>query len=229
MSANGFLGGLLRKDADEDGGSVAHSFGEEIATTTTRSRRRRSGTRGAAPQEGHHQQQPRGLTVESLAGAIADLPEAVPRESAVLIVRKTLDAAGVRLSEVDESTRAQESRLTSEIGLAEDRQEELRQKTQETVRSLQEEVRKAREACEDVVAYEERKISRDRALLGEVRRVRAFFELPETEGEEDAGPAEGEELTGPAEGGTRQILEPSDVAGRRRTFDAPFGPGAGGG
>src|SRR5215207_11148367 len=172
MSANGFLGGLLGRDAREDDDPGTHRPGEEIATTTRSSRR--SGTRGAAPQEGHHQQQPRGLTVESLAGAIADLPPAVPRESAVLIVRKTLDAAGVRLSEVDASTRAQESRLTSEIGLVEDRREELREKTQETVRSLQEEirktqetvrsleeeVRKAREACDEVVAYEERKISR---------------------------------------------------------------------
>jgi hypothetical protein len=227
MGANGFFGGLLRRDADEDGGFVAHSSGEEIATTTGS---RRPARRGAAPQEGHQPPpRPRGLTVERLAGAIADLPPAVPRESAVLIVRKTLDAAGVRLSEVDESTREQEARLSSEIGLAEDRQEELREKTQETVRSLEEEIRKAREACEDVVAYEERKITRDRALLGEVRRVRAFFELPETEGEEDAGPAEGEELTGPAERGTRQILEPSDVVGRRRISDAPFVPGAGGG
>jgi hypothetical protein len=229
MGANGYLGGLLGKDAREDDDPGAHHHpGEEIATTTGS---RKSARRGAAPREGHHQPppRPRGLTVERLAGAIADLPPAVPRESAVLIVRKTLDAAGVRLSEVDESTREQEARLSSEIGLAEDRQKELREKTQETVRSLEEEIRKAREACEDVVAYEERKITRDRAMLGEVRRVRAFFELPETEGEEDAGPAEGEELTGPAEGGTRQILEPSDVVGRRRISDAPFVPGAGGG
>jgi len=175
--------------------------------------------RGAAPQEGHHQP-PRGLTVERLAGAIADLPSAVPRESAVLIVRKTLDAAGVRLSEVDESTREQESRLSDEIRLAEDRRKELREKTQETVRSLEEEIRKAREACEDVVAYEERKISRDRALLGEVRRVRAFFELFGAEGgEEDAGQAEVDELPGPTERGTQKIREPLDAAKARRMRD----------
>jgi hypothetical protein len=217
MGTNGFLGGLLGREAHEDDDpGIHHHPGEESGTK----RRRRSGTRGAAPQEGHHQPPPRGLTVERLAGAIADLPPAVPRESAVLIVRKTLDAAGVELSEVDESTRGQEARLSSEIGLVENRQKELREKTQETVRSLEEEIRKAREACEDVVAYEERKITRDRALLGEVRRVRAFFELPETEGEVGAGPAEG---------GTRQILEPSDVVGRRRIVEPPFGPGAGGG
>jgi hypothetical protein len=160
------------------------------------------------------------LTVERLAGAIADLPPDVPRQSAVLIVRKTLDAAGVRLSEVDESTREQESKLSHEIGLAEDRRKELREKTRETVRSLEEEIRKAREACEDVVAYEERKISRDRALLGEVRRVRTFFELFGAEGgEEDAGQAEVEELPGPTERGTQQIREPLDAAKARRMRD----------
>ncbi len=157
MSANGFLGGLLRRDADEsDGGSVGHSSGEELA-------RGRGSARKAMPQGGH--QPPRDLTIERLAAAIADLPPDVPRDSAALIVRKTLDA-GVRLSEVDASTREQESRLISEIGLAEERRKEFREKTREAVRSLEGEIRKAREACEDVVAYEERKISRGRALLG---------------------------------------------------------------
>ena len=222
MGTNGFLGGILGRDAredDDDPGTHHHHPGEEIETTTGR---RRPARRGAAPQEGHHRPPPptRGLTVERLAGAIADLPPDVPRQSAVLIVRKTLDAAGVRLSEVDESTREQEVRLSHEIGLAEDRRKELREKTRETVRSLEEEIRKATEACGDVVAYEERKISRDRALLGEVRRVRTFFELPETDGEEGADPAER---------GTQQILEPSDVMVRRRNFQPPFGPGTGGG
>ena len=84
MGTNGFLGGLLGRDAHEDDDPGTHHPGEEIETTRRRSRR------GASPQEGHHQP-PRGLTVEGLAGAIADLPPAVPRESAVLIVRKTLD------------------------------------------------------------------------------------------------------------------------------------------
>jgi hypothetical protein len=214
MGTNDFLGGLLGRDAREDDDPGTHHHpGEEIET-----RRRRTGTRGEVPREGHHQPPPRGLTVERLAGAIADLPPDVPRESAVLIVRKTLDAAGVRLSEVDESTREQESRLSSEIGLAEDRREELREKTQETVRSLEEEIRKAREACEEVVAFEERKISRDRALLGEVRRVRTFFGWSEPEAEEDAGPAEP---------GAQRVLEPSDVE-ERRISDTPLHPGMGG-
>ncbi len=206
MSANGFLGRLLRRDADEDDSGTYYS-GEEIGT-------RNSGRR-SVPQEG---ERPRGLTIERLAGAIADLPSAVPRESAVVIVRKTLDAAGVKLSEVDASTRAQESRLSSEVELAQNRQRELREKTQEAMRSLEEEIRKAREACDDVVAYEERKISRDLVLLREVRRVRAFFELPETDGEEDAGPAEQ---------GTQRVLDPPDTE-RRQISDIPLHPGAGG-
>jgi len=224
MGGNGFLG----RDAHEDDDPGTHHHpGEEIGT-----RRRRSRRRGTAPEEG--QQPPQGLTVERLAGVIADLPPSLPRESAVLIVRKTLDAADVELSEVDASTREQEVRLSSEIGLVENRQKELREKTQETVRSLEEElrkaqetvrsleeeIRKAREACDEVVAYEERKISHDRALLRKVRRVRAFFGLAKTEGEEGADPAER---------GTQQILEPSDVMVRRRNFQPPFGPGTGGG
>ena len=223
MGANGFLG----RDAHEDDDTETHHHpGEEIGT------RRRSRRRGTAPEEG--QQPPRGLTVERLAGVIADLPSSLPRESAVLIVRKTLDAADVELSEVDASTREQEVRLSSEVGLVENRQKELREKTQETVRSLEEEIRKAqetvrsleeeirksREACDEVVAYEERKISHDRALLRKVRRVRAFFGLAKAEGEEGADPAER---------GTQQILEPSDVMVRRRNFQPPFGPGTGGG
>ena len=86
------------------------------------------------------------------------------------------------------------------------------------MRSLEEEIRKAREACDDVVAYEERKISRDRTLLGEVRRVRSFFELPEAEGAEGADPDER---------GVQQNLKPSDVEGRRIS-DTPLHPGAGG-
>ena len=221
MSANGFFGRLIGSGAADEGdepGTSSRSGTEGIGGTTTTTKGGPGRGRAAAPQE--EGQMPRYLAVERLAGAIADLPPDVPRESAVLIVRKTLDAAGVRLSEVDESTREQEVRLSHEIGLAEDRRKELREKTRETVRSLEEEIRKAREACEDVVAYEERKISRDRALLGEVRRVRTFFELPETDGEEGADPAER---------GTQQILEPSDVVVRRRIFEPPFGPGTGGG
>ena len=56
------------------------------------------------------------------------------------------------------------------------------------MRSLEEEIRKAKEACEDIVSYEEKKLSRAWATLERVRRLRAFFELHESEAKEDTGP-----------------------------------------
>jgi hypothetical protein len=151
---------------------------------------------------------PRDFLVESVAETIAELPAAVPHESAVLIVRRTLAAAGVKLSELDVSTQAQESKLSSEIGFARNRQEEVREKTQEQVHSLEEEIRKAKEACEDIISYEEEKITRASATLEGVRRVRAFFELHESEAEEDTGPLdEGTHVLGPVRVDRTQISD----------------------
>src|SRR5215207_1052372 len=185
MSADGFLSRMLGRDTDDeyDDSGAYYSSEEEVESR----RARRSSSRGVLDEE---EPPPREFIVERIAETISDLPEGVPQESAVLIVRRTLAAAGVKLSELDASTQAQESKLNSEIGLARNRQEEVREKTQEQVRSLEEEIRKAKEACEDIVSYEEGKISRAWATLEGVRRVRAFFELHETEGEENAGPAD---------------------------------------
>src|SRR5918994_1183400 len=186
MSADGFLSRMLGRHTDEyDSG--AHYSSEEVETRRSRRSRRSNSSRGVADEV---EPPPRDFITERVAETIADLPEGVPQESAVLIVRRTLAAAGVKLSELDASTQAQESKLNSEIGLAQNRQVEVREKTQEQVRSLEEEIRKAKEACEDIVSYEERKISQAWATLEGVRRVRAFFEFPETEGEENAGPAD---------------------------------------
>ena len=180
MSADGFLSRMLGRDTDEYD-SEAYYSSDEVETRRSR-RSKRSSSRGVSNEE---EPPPRDFIVERVAETIADLPPGVPQESAVLIVRKTLVAAGVKLSELDASTQAQESKLKSEIGFARNRQEEVREKTQEQVRSLEEEIRKAREACEDIVSYEEEKIARASATLEGVRRVRAFFELPETENEDD--------------------------------------------
>ena len=179
MSANGFFSRLLGGQMMEDGSKAYYSGEEEVEP--------RGPGRKGEPEEGHRLL---GHTIECVAEAIAELPAAVPRESAVLIVRRTLEAAGVKLSELDASTGAQGSRLSSEVELARARQREVSEKTQEIVRSLEEEIRKAREACENIVVYEERKISRATATLEELRRVRAFFGLPGAEEEEDAGPDE---------------------------------------
>jgi hypothetical protein len=179
MRANGFFSRLLGGQMMEDGSEAYYSGEEEVEP-------RGSGRKGE-PEEGHRRL---GHTIERVAETIAELPAAVPRQSAVLIVRRTLEAAGVRLSEIDASTGSQESKLSSEIELARARQKEVSEKTQEIVRSLEEEMSKAREACENIMGYEERKISRATATLKELRRVRAFFELPGSEGEEDADPDE---------------------------------------
>jgi len=210
MSADGFLSRMLGRDTDEyDSGSYYSS--DEVETRRSRRSRRSNSSRGVADEV---EPPPRDFITERVAETIADLPEGVPQESAVLIVRRTLAAAGVKLSELDVSTQAQESKLNSEIGLAQNRQEEVREKTQEQVRSLEEEIRKAKEACDDIVSYEEKKVSRAWATLEGVRRVRAFFELHEPEGKEGTGPL----------GQRTHVLEPVDVD-RAQISDTPLYPG----
>ena len=172
MSQGRLLSRLLGRDEDD---SMSYSA-EEIET--------RGPSKKEEPGEG---QQPRGFSIQRIAETIVDLPSTVPQEHAVLIVRRTLAAAGVKLFEVDVATRALESELSSEIGLARNQQKDVREKTAETVRSLEEEIRRAQEACDDIVTYEEEKISLATATLKEVRRVRAFFDLPEMEGERNTG------------------------------------------
>src|SRR5215210_7558544 len=213
MSADGFLSRMLGRDTDDEyEDSGAYYSSDEVETRRSRRSRRSNSSRGEADEV---EPPPRDFITERVAETIADLPEGVPQESAVLIVRRTLAAAGVKLSELDASTQAQESKLNSEIGLARNRQEEVREKTQEQVCSLEEEIRKAKEACEDIVSYEEETISQAWATLEGARRVRAFFELHESEGEED---------TGPLYRGTQQILEPADVD-RAQISDTPLHPG----
>jgi hypothetical protein len=172
MSQGRLLSRLLGRDEDD---SMTYSA-EEIET------------RGSSKKEEPGEvQQPRGFSIQRIAETVADLPSTVPREHAVLIVRRTLAAAGIKFSEVDVSTRALESELSSEIELARNQQKDVREKTAETVRSLEEEIRRAQETCDGIVAFEEKKISRATATLKEVRRVRDFFDLPEMEGEKNTG------------------------------------------
>jgi hypothetical protein len=210
MSHEGFLSRMLGRDTDEYD-SEAYYSSDEVETRRSR-RSRRSSSRGVPNEE---EPPPRDFIVERVAETIAELPPGVPQESAVLIVRKTLVAAGVKLSELDASTQAQESKLNSEIGFARNHQEEVREKTQEQVHSLEEEIRKVKEACSDIVSYEEEKIARASATLEGVRRVRAFFELHESEAEED---------TGPLYRKTQHRLEPVD-ADRAQISDTPLYPG----
>jgi hypothetical protein len=145
--------------------------------------------------------EPRGFTVERAADVIKNLPPEVPRPAAVRIVRGTLEAAGIDLADLATSTKARESRLNSEIELSQGRIQKLKEDTEEVIRSLQEEISKAREARDTGVAEEERKISGARTSLGDVEMVRNFFGLPRGEAETTADLPAGEET---------QVMEPEE-------------------
>jgi len=132
-----------------------------------------------------------GFTVERAAEVIRNLPPEVPRPAAVRIVRGTLEAAGIDIAELETSTRARESKLNSEIDLSENRIQRFKDETEEVIRNLEDEIRKAREARDFGVSEEERKISSAEAGLDNIDIVRDFFGLPQEEADEP--PAAGEE------------------------------------
>src|ERR687886_699243 len=137
---------------------------------------------------------PRGFTVERAAEVIRNLPPEVPRPAAVRIVRGTLEAAGIDIAELEASTRARESRLNSEIDLSENRIQQLKDETEEVIRNLEDEIRKAREARNFGVSEEERKIAAAESGLDNIDMVREFFGLPqEDDGVPPSDPAAGEE------------------------------------
>jgi hypothetical protein len=131
-----------------------------------------------------------GFTVERAAEVIRNLPPEVPREAAVRIVRGTLEAAGIDIAELESSTRARESKLNSEIDLSENRIQQFKNETEDVIRNLEDEIRKAREARDFGVSEEERKISSAETGLDNIDMVRDFFSLPREEADE---PPAGEE------------------------------------
>ena len=156
----------------------------------------------------------RGFTVERAADVIKNLPPEVPRPAAVRIVRGTLEAAGINVDDLASSTGARESKLNSEIQLSQGRIQELKDKTEDVIRSYEEEIRKAREARDFGISEEERKISASRSGLEDVARVRDFFGLPRSEdAEAPASDFAGYSTTSdlpPGEGGEEtQVMEPA--------------------
>src|SRR5918995_1752191 len=105
MSADGFLSRMLGRDTDEYD-SESYYSSDEVETRRSRRSRRSNSSRGVADEV---EPPSRDFITERVAETIADLPEGVPQESAVLIVRRTLAAAGVKLSELDASTQAHEA------------------------------------------------------------------------------------------------------------------------
>jgi hypothetical protein len=126
-----------------------------------------------------------GFTVERAAEIIKELPPEVPRQSAYRIVRQTLLAAGIDIDSLESSTRARESKLDSEVELSQQRIQDLETRTKEVVASLEEQIRKAKEARDYGVRDEKSRISRARESLEDIARVREFFGLSEEE-EEDS-------------------------------------------
>ena len=128
----------------------------------------------------------RAFTVERAAEVIKNLPPEVPRPAAVRIVRQTLEAAGIDINELDASTRSREARLESEIDLSEQRIRKLKEDTEDVIRNLEDQIRKAREARNTGVAEQERNIATAEAGLEDIDRVRGFFGLPQDDPEEAA-------------------------------------------
>jgi hypothetical protein len=156
----------------------------------------------------------RGFTVERAADVIKNLPPEVPRPAAVRIVRGTLEAAGIDVGDLAGSTRAREAKLNSEIQLSQGRIQELKDKTEDVIRSYEEEIRKAREARNFGISEEERKILASRSGLEDVARVRDFFGLPGSEDDEAtasdlAGYSTTSDLPPGDQGGETQVMEPA--------------------
>ena len=160
-----------------------------------------------------------GLTVERAASVIRNIPDDVPRGSAVPIVRLTLEAAGISMGELGTSSRARESKLNSVIEqrehrirkLQEDTEKAVRYKEQE-IRSLEEDIKKFRQARDNGISQEEKKISAARSGLEEVELVRNFFDLS---AEEETPPAEEEIAEAPkseaAAGEDTQVMDRSEM------------------
>ena len=153
------------------------------------------------PEEREASPHSRAFTVERAAEVIKNLPPEVPRPAAVRIVRQTLEAAGIDINELDSSTRAREARLESEIDLSENRIRKLKDDTEDVIRNLEDQIRKAREARNFGVAEEERKIDEAESGLEDIDMVRGFFGLPQNGTDEEPQQPSEETTAGDAAAG----------------------------
>lgn len=158
----GFLSWVLGEEEDEEGTAIYSD--EEVGVRDLDER-----------------QEPHGFTVERADEIIQNLPEDVPRASAVRIVRQTLSAAGIDVEDLRRSSSRREAKLSSEIEMSQGRIKEVREKTDEHVASLEQQIRKAREDRDSGVNKEEKRISRAQTGIEKVERVREFFGLPKEE------------------------------------------------
>ena len=148
----------------------------------------------------------RAFTVDRAAEVITNPPPAGPRPAAVRIVRQTLEAAGIDINELDSSTRAREARLESEIDLGENRIRKLKEDTEDVIRNLEDQIRKAREARNFGVAEEERKIDEAESGLEDIDMVRGFFGLPQNGADEGPQQPSEETTAGDAAGEETRVI-----------------------
>ena len=201
MNEDSFFARMLGRDADKDEGRIdsVEAFGM-----------RRSKTRN----ESELGEQPWDSAVELVVETIDDLPSNFPRDSAIRIVKRTLSAAGIEVGEFNRCTWARMPQINSEIELAKRRDKEFKEKTEEDIRSLEGEIRKAREAYETIRAKEEGEISRASKELENIKRVRAFFGFSDMERDENES-ASGEATE------ERGSLGLGSVQQRRAFFNSP--------
>jgi hypothetical protein len=205
MNGDSFFSRILGRDVDEDEGRIdaAEAFG------TRRSKKRNASELGGQQWDS---------AVELVVETIDDLPSNFPRDSAIRIVRRTLAAAGIEIADFNRCTWARIPQIGSEIELARSREKEFKEKTEEEIRSLEAEIRQAREAYETIRAKEEGEISRASKELEGIKRVRAFFGFSDMdsdmEGDENASASdEAKEVRGP--------LGVGSVQQRRAFFSSP--------
>ena len=209
MSEGGFFSRIFGGSANEDETRVFSPQELRRKESSQGEPAREEPAREKPGREEPEEEQRGGFTVERAVGIIDDLPPDVPRESALRIVHSTLTAAGVRVEDLERSTRTREAKLDSEIERARSRQRELQERTDETVRSLEEEIRRAHEVRESGLAEEEEKISRASVGLENIKRVRAFFGFPKVEEDRLAEPADKLPASEPPAEETR-VFEPFD-------------------
>ncbi len=154
---------------------------DEAGDATTTYSRDETGVRVS----GRAREEWQGFTVERALEIIDELPSEVPRKSAHRIVLRTLVAAGINVEALESSTRSGESKLSSEIELSEQRIHDLENRTNEVVASLEDQIRKAREAQEYGVREEEDRISRARDGIDGIEKVRDFFGFPDQPEEQE--------------------------------------------
>src|SRR5918995_2411011 len=172
MNGDSFFLRMLGRDADEDETGIGTAEALGIRRSKNRS----------VPEVGERQWD---FAVKLVVETIDDLPSNFPRDSAVRIVKRTLAAAGIEVRDFNRCTWARMPQINSEIELARRRDKEFEEKTEQDIRSLEEEIRKAREGYETIRAKEEEEISRASKELENIKRARAFFGFSDMEGDED--------------------------------------------